>query len=291
VASLFFSYSHKDEDLRDQLEVHLSTLKRQGLLSSWHDRRILAGAEFGNAIDENLDSSDIILLLISPDFIASEYCYEKEMKRALARHAKREARVIPVILRPCDWTGLPFGSLLAAPKDGLAITKWPNIDDAFLDVVLAIKKGLTEVVPHSKGRQPQLAAVGGPVQDTVRSSNLRIKKQFTELDKDRFRRDGFEYIARYFENSLKELVSRHAGLEESFRKIDANHFSAAAYQEGKKVCKGSVSMGSSSMLSNSIEYSMTDEPRHGSMNEAVSVKADDQMLYFEPMGMQFVRSR
>ena len=69
MASLFFSYSHKDEDLRDQLEVHLSTLKRQGLLSSWHDRRILAGAEFGNAIDENLDSSDIILLLISPDFI------------------------------------------------------------------------------------------------------------------------------------------------------------------------------------------------------------------------------
>jgi hypothetical protein len=130
------------------------------------------------------------------------------MKRALARHANREARVIPVILRPCDWTELPFGNLLAAPKDGLAITKWPNIDEAFLDVVLAIKGGLTEVAPYSKERQSQLASVSGPVQDTIRSSNLRIKKQFTELDKDRFRRDGFEYIAKYFENSLKEPSGR-----------------------------------------------------------------------------------
>jgi hypothetical protein len=142
---LFFSYSHLDESLRDQLETHLSSLRRQGTISSWHDRRITAGTEFGGAIDSNLDLADVILLLISPDFIASDYCYEREMSRALERHQKGEARVIPVILRPCDWHGLPFGKLLATPKDGRPVTMWPNIDEAFLDIVNAIKSALREL--------------------------------------------------------------------------------------------------------------------------------------------------
>jgi hypothetical protein len=143
-ATLFFSYSHIDEALRDQLEKHLAGLHRQDIISSWHDRRITAGTEFGDAIDSHIDTADVILLLVSPDFIASDYCYEKEMVRALERHQKGQARVIPVILRPCDWHGLPFGKLLATPTDGRAITRWPNIDEAFLDVVKAIKAALNE---------------------------------------------------------------------------------------------------------------------------------------------------
>jgi TIR domain len=73
VATLFFSYSHVDEDLRDQLEIHLSGLRRQGLIESWHDRRITAGDEFGSALDAHIDTHDVILLLVSPDFIASDY--------------------------------------------------------------------------------------------------------------------------------------------------------------------------------------------------------------------------
>jgi hypothetical protein len=115
---------------------------------------------------------------------------------------------------------------------------------------------------------------------------LRISKQFTDLDKDRFRHEGFEYIANFFENSLEELVNRNPGLERSFRRIDANRFTAAAYRNGEKVCRGSASLGGSTMGSESIEYSMTDEPRHGGMNEAVMVRADDEMIYFEAMGMQ-----
>jgi hypothetical protein len=115
---------------------------------------------------------------------------------------------------------------------------------------------------------------------------LGIKKQFTDLDKDRFRHEGFEYIAKFFENSLEELVRRNPGLEQRFRRIDANRFTATAYRNGEKVCTGSASLGGSTMGSESIEYSMTDEPRHGGMNEAVLVKADDQMIYFEALGMQ-----
>lgn len=286
---IFFSYSHADENLRDQLEKHLVALQRQGIISSWHDRRIAAGTELAGAIDGHLDAADVILLLISPDFIASDYCYEREMKRAMERHREGEARVIPVILRPCDWKDLPFGTLLATPRDGRAITMWPNSDEAFLDVVTSINRALTEMgrkrEPHAQGPTALPSAAVSSVQESTRSSNLRITKKFTDLDRDRFRHDGFEYIARFFENSLKELVSRNAGVERTFRRIDANRFSAAAYRDGEKVCGGSASMAGGVMGHGSIEYSMSDEPR-GAMNEAVSVQADDQTLYFEALGMQ-----
>src|SRR5205814_513347 len=100
MATLFFSYSHKDEDLRDQLEVHLAMLKHDGIIESWHDRKIPAGDELDTSIDAKLDEADVILLLVSPDFLASRYCYEREMARAMQRHAEGSARVIPVILRP-----------------------------------------------------------------------------------------------------------------------------------------------------------------------------------------------
>lgn len=288
MASLFFSYSHKDESLRDQLETHLAGLKRQGLISAWHDRRITAGHEFGPAIDENLDAADVILLLVSPDFIASDYCCEQEMTRALERHKTGKARVIPVILRPCDWHDLPFGKLQAAPRDGKPITTWPNADQAFLDVVRAIKAALQEI---GAGRTPRKPADSirddGMARPVIRSSNLRIKKQFSDLDKDRFLHDGFEFIARFFEGSLAELVSRNPGLAQTFRRIDANRCTAVVYQNGDKVCKGSLSLSGREWGSGeSIEYAMTDTPNAGRMNEAVSVNADDQSLYFEATGMQ-----
>jgi hypothetical protein len=118
MANLFFSYSHRDEALRDELEIHLTALKRQGILTTWHDRRIGAGNEFDHSISEHLKSADIVLLLISPYFIASDYCFEVEMKGALERHENKQATVIPVILHPCDWHDMPFGKLIASPTDG-----------------------------------------------------------------------------------------------------------------------------------------------------------------------------
>jgi TIR domain-containing protein len=288
VATLFFSYSHVDESLRDLLETHLSGLRRQGLIESWHDRRIIAGEEFGPTIGTHIDTDDVILLLVSPDFIASDYCYQREMKRALERHQQGDARVIPVILRPCDWHDLPFGKLLATPKDGRPVMMWPNIDQAFLDVVAAIKRALKDLGQGAKHVAEKASTTGArsTSSESIRSSNLRFTKQFTDLDKDKFRHDGFEYIAKFFENSLEELGRRNPGLQQSFRRIDANRFTAAAYRDGEKVCRGSASLGGGTMGSESIEYSMTDEPRHGGMNEAVLVKTDDQMIYFEALGMQ-----
>jgi TIR domain len=116
--SLFYSYSHRDEVLRGELEAHLSFLRRSKLIAEWHDRMIGAGEEWKGQIDRQLAEADIILLLVSADFIASDYCWGEEMTKALARHQLGEARVIPVILRSCRWQKTPLGSLQAVPRDG-----------------------------------------------------------------------------------------------------------------------------------------------------------------------------
>jgi hypothetical protein len=292
--TLFFSYSHVDESLRDQLEVHLSALKRQGLIAAFHDRRITAGSDLGKSIDTDLNSAEVILLLVSPDFIASDFCYDREMMRAMERHETGEARVIPVILRPCDWHDLPFGKLLGVPRDGKAITTWTNADEAFQDVVRSIKGALQELgqrkTSAAAGKQTKpvwAEAVESTLAGPPRSSNLRIKKQFSDYDLDQFRHEGFEFIAKYFRNSLEELVARNPALNQVFRRIDTDHFSAAVYRNGDKVCMGSAALSGGAMHgSSAIEYSMTDAPRSGAMNEAVYAKADDQKMYFEALGMK-----
>jgi hypothetical protein len=142
MSALFFSYSHKDEELRNNLETHLAMLVREGAIETWHDRAIPVGDEIDKSVDENLERAEVILLLVSADFLASPYCYEKEMQRAMQRHEEGSARVIPVILRPCDWKTAPFGKLLAAPTDAKPITTWTDRDTAFLDVVRHIRAAL-----------------------------------------------------------------------------------------------------------------------------------------------------
>ncbi|MBI3799981.1 MAG: toll/interleukin-1 receptor domain-containing protein, partial [Deltaproteobacteria bacterium] len=116
--------THPTTELRDKMAAHLKILERNGVITSWHDRKIPAGEEWKSAIDANFQCAEVILLLVSADFIASDYCYEIEMKGALERHEKGEARVVPIIVRPCRWQTAPFGRLQALPKDGKPMTSW-----------------------------------------------------------------------------------------------------------------------------------------------------------------------
>jgi TIR domain/CHAT domain len=144
VIEVFFSYSHQDEKMRDDLEKHLSLLKRQGIITGWHDRKISAGKEWSNEIDAHLNTAKVILLLISSAFIASDYCWDIEVKTAMQRHEAKEARVIPIILKPTDWKSAPFAKLQALPRDGKAITKWGNRDEAFTNIT----QGIREAIKH-----------------------------------------------------------------------------------------------------------------------------------------------
>ena len=147
---LFYSYSHQDEELRKELENHLSLLRQKGLISAWHDRMIGAGDEWKGSIDKNLEGAHVILLLVSSSFLASDYCWDIETKRAIERHDRGEARVIPVILRPCDWQGSPFGKIQALPRDGKAITSWSNRDEAFTDVALGIRRAVEAMTANPR---------------------------------------------------------------------------------------------------------------------------------------------
>jgi len=146
---IFFSYSHKDESLRDTLATHLVLLQRQGIITTWYDRDITAGTDWSDEILHHLNTSHLILLLVSSDFFASDYCWDIELQKALDRHQAKTARVIPIILRPCDWQTAPFGKLAAIPTAHSAgikpVTRWKNQDEAFTQVAKGIRKAVEEM--------------------------------------------------------------------------------------------------------------------------------------------------
>lgn len=139
---VFVSYAHADEKLRVELGKHLSVLQRQGLISMWHDRMISAGSEWAGDIHGKLNTCGIILLLISADFVNSQYCYDIEMKRAMERHEQRQALVIPVMLRPVVLKGTPFAKLQALPKDARPAIEWDSLDAAFVSVTEGLRDAL-----------------------------------------------------------------------------------------------------------------------------------------------------
>src|ERR1700746_906215 len=154
--SVFISYSHKDKRLKDKLLTHVSMLKHQGIITAWQDEEIPAGDVWSKEIGSQLESAQIILLLISPDFLASKYCYDIEMKRAIERHELGQARVIPIFLRPCDWSGPPFSKLQALPSNAEPVTsgRWTSQDEAFKAIAEGIRKAIerfarTEAGPSS----------------------------------------------------------------------------------------------------------------------------------------------
>ena len=154
VTEVFFSYAHEDEALRDELAKHLKLLERQGVITAWHDRQITAGTEWEGQIDEHLETAKVILLLVSADFLASDYCYDVELKRAMERHEAKEARVIPVILREVNWKGASFGKLLALPKNAEPVTNWPNRDQAFADITRGIRTAVEKLTGKGEDREP-----------------------------------------------------------------------------------------------------------------------------------------
>src|SRR6267142_1000599 len=200
---VFSSYSHKDQDLRDQLETHLSLLKKQGVISSWHDRKIIAGTEWAREIDVHLNTAQIILLLISADFLASTYCYDIEVKRAMERHYAEEARVIPIILRHCDWQHAPFGKLQALPTDGKPVDSrnWYSKDEAFHNITQGIRKAAEDIqaLKASTKVQEYRSEDFSKIDEKITLPKSKVNKAFNSYE---VRDEWIEYIT----SNLKEAI-------------------------------------------------------------------------------------
>jgi hypothetical protein len=291
VIIVFFSYAHEDEQYRNGLEVHLASLKREGIIDAWHDRRITAGKNLNDEISEHLEHADIVLLLVSPYFLDSDYCWQVEMNRALERHRAGQARVIPVIVRPCDWQNTPIGKLRASPPDGKPITKFPDIHDGYLAVVKDIREAIGELFgrgdrTRSAKASTTPAKAAGRVVPGVRSGNLRIKKEFTDRERDEFLDESFEFMANFFENSVQELQGRNPGIETRFKRIDKTRFTAAVYERGRRKTSCRIWLSDDASLPG-IRYSESEMGGWGSFNESLSVKDDGYNLLLEPLGMSF----
>jgi hypothetical protein len=153
---LFYCYARVDKDYRDELDNHLSNLKRSHQITSWSDREISPGVEWKTAIDKELNTAHIILLLVSSSFMASDYCYGIEMKRALDRHAAGEVRVVPILLRAVDWEDAPFSNLQVLPSDAKPISRWSDRDDAFEDIAKGLRKVVKELQTSLEAKQQRL---------------------------------------------------------------------------------------------------------------------------------------
>ena len=202
--SIFYCYARKDKRLRDTLADHLSNLKWQGLITEWYDYDISPGQEWEDEIAAHLDTADIILLLITRNFMASYYCHEVEMKRAIERHKAKEARVIPIHLSHVDWENAPFSKLQALPTGAKPVRAWSDKDKAYKDICQGIKKVVNEFLGYPKG---SFAAEGYTTAATRQSKRLpplkyapslgigmRMKNVLRNFSFDAFKRRSRNYL-------------------------------------------------------------------------------------------------
>lgn len=197
----FISYSHKDEVYLERLKVHLAQMKREGLINEWTDKEIHAGDSLDDTISNALASSEIFLALVSPDYIASNYCYDKEFETAQKMQEEGKLIIVPIIVEPCDWHKTPYGKLKAVPKDGKAVSEWTNPNNAFLNVIDELRRLTTSKSTLSVQSIPS----SNTHERMVR--NYKVKKYFSEVDTYNFKEESYGEIKKYFHSSILELDS------------------------------------------------------------------------------------
>lgn len=195
---VFISYAHEDEPFKNDLVGHLKTLSRQGKIEIWQDRDMLAGDRWDPEIKKSLEEADIVLLLISVNFINSNYIDTVELKRTLEREAEGRVRMIPILLKPTDLQGTEIRKLQALPKDGKPISKWDDKDDAYLNVVRGIRRvvdslwdkpraSTRSLVEQSVSTQPDKAAMTDTsVVPSLLQKRLAIANRLTSMLKGDF---------------------------------------------------------------------------------------------------------
>lgn len=186
--NVYFAYAPRDKALQEELEMQLGVYKRKGYIASWNKDEVLPGKEPMREIAAHLQYADVILLLISPHFINSDFCWNIEMMKALKRHEKEEACVIPIIIRPtADWKEAPFGNLQALPRDKKAVDTWKNRLAIFEEIAYDIRKAIEALQLHrSRKRGYESTRYLPPaLPSSVQRRSMIVKqiyKRLTQLD-------------------------------------------------------------------------------------------------------------
>jgi hypothetical protein len=197
----FVSYSHPDSHWLDILHKHLANLQREGIIDAWTDQQIPAGGSLEQQIGAALRSSELFIALLSPDYIASNYCYTQEFKEALQRQEAGTIIIVPVIVEPCDWLNTPFSQFKAVPKDGKPVSTWENKNTAFLDVVQNLRKLISMGVVPGGGKTPNV-----PKSPTGMSRNYRVQKDFDSIEKMDFVEQTFQEVKELLKRYIDEIT-------------------------------------------------------------------------------------
>lgn len=176
--SVFLSYSHKDENIREELATHMHSLIRSNLISTWSDKMIVPGQDWEQEIIHNIETADIILLLVSADFIKSDYCFDKEVKLAVKRTEQNDAILVPIIARTCNWKDTPFAKFQVLPTGAKPINSWSDKDEAYTDIVIGLKK----LIKASKVKEKNKTPSPNPVKTS--SAGMEILKNISEIAKN-----------------------------------------------------------------------------------------------------------
>lgn len=174
-------------------------LRRDGSLAEWIDQKILAGGDIDREVSRQLDKCDLFLPLVSPDFLASNYCYDTEMKRAMERHEAGTTRIVPIIIEPCDWKKSPLNRFKALPRDGKPVADWTNENNAYLDIVTELRR----LIEETSAAEPVAKTEGETLRRSASSSRkYRVKRDFDEIDQKDYRKEAFEKIRDYFQAAI-----------------------------------------------------------------------------------------
>ena len=269
----------------------LVMLKREGIISSWYDRGIEAGQDLDKKIQAAMASADIFLLLVSNDFLNSDYCYEIETSHALERHNQGTACVIPVILRDCEWKHSRFKHLNAVPPDGTPITEYENEDKALLQVATAIREVAKTLASSTSATARQAFAVDRPanrphgVKASAGSPNTRVKKTFTDSDNDEYLKSSLEVMAEYFQASLQALENDNEHITARFQRVDANSFTAVVYSKGSNVAACTIWSGDQDAYPGGLCYYASETTGRNTYNEVMNIENDGYEQGLSPMGM------
>jgi len=273
----FISYSHRDEPALDRLHTHLAMLRREKGIDEWYDREILAGGDVDEEIATQLEKCGVFLALVSPDFLHSNYCYEREMQRAIKRHEAGELRIVPIIVEPCDWKASPLRRFKALPKDGKPISEWTNENAAYLDIVAELRR----ITQYELDAEPSARPESTSHSDVAPHSKYRVRRDFDEIDRGDFRRTAFQEISDYFEKSITE-IDHIDGLRGRFHKAGPQSFTCTVVNQmldrrGNTHITVHLSAGAGSL--GDIYYSFRENAPENTANGGFNVESNDYDLF------------